>query len=648
MFRILVILICFVPVAALSQVKEQNLEEVNVMDLLRVLPKTACKMDREEILRRQPEDLGDLLKSFPGITLKNYGGLGGLKTISARGINGTHTGIILDGFLMQNVQTGQIDLGNVQVENSTEVKFSYSIGEQKLQPVSAYFNASNLWIETFENQFSEDTLQLRFTSKYGSYGQLDNYLSAKWNRKRSYVSLFGRYRRANGDFPFTVQNFNETVSGKRFNNDLQEAFAGLSFGKVFKNDSRLKFNIGYNSSDKGLPGAVILYNPVSAQRLTNSNAAVNLDYRFRLKKHFARAYLGSRYDELSYVDSSYLNSQGYLNSLYYNTSVLGGVILRHSWKNKSLVYGVEEQFAYLKSNSFEDQVYRYHSKAIVELSIHRSFWLIELASGVQHVYNSDKNQQQITEKWSYNPSFSLYSKKPLPILQLIRFNLKRTMRMPAFNELYYSQVGNLSLKPEIANQSNFGSDINFNIHKNNFKISYNIFGNYIENKIVAIPTKNLFVWSIQNVGKVWIYGLDFLAEHERKLGDFTFKTSGNYTFQRVLDYSERNSGTFKNQVAYMPVHLLNAAFSCDYKGSGFYVSGNYTSLRYALNENVAWNEVPGFYTLDASLYTRKNWKDHSFRLSFTVKNLTGTVYEYIRNYVMPGRNYLISLSYALH
>lgn len=650
MFRIPVILLCCLPLAGFSQVKEQDLEEITVMDLLlRTYPKLSYKMGKEDLLKRQPEDLGDLLKSFPGITLKNYGGLGGLKTISARGINGTHTGIILDGFLLQNIQTGQVDLGNVQVENSTEIKFSYAIDEQKLQPVSAYFNASNLWIETFENQFSADTLQLRFASKYGSFGQLDNYLSVKWNRKKAYLGIFGRYRRADGNFPYTVQNFYENLSGKRFNNDLKETFAGFSCGKLFENNSRLKFNLAHNFSDKGLPGAVILYNPVSAQRLSNSNINANGDYRFKWKNEIARAYLAGRYDELTYVDSSYLNQQGFLKSLYFNTNVSAGLIIKHVWNNKSLVYGLEEQWAYLKSNSFEDEVQRYHSKALLQLNIDCSFWLIELTSGVQHVYNRDKIQLQVIEKWSFTPGLSVYSKRPVPILQMLRFNLKRTMRMPAFNELYYSQIGNLDLKPEIANQSNLGSDNNFNIHKNNFKITYNFFGNYIENKIVAIPTKNLFVWSIQNVGKVWIYGADLLFDHERKFGaELRLNTSFNYTFQRVMDYSDRNSSTFKDQVAYMPVHLLNAAFSCDYKKAGLHVSGNYTSMRYALNENVASNEVPGFYTFDASVYIRKEYKAHSFRLSFSVKNLTGTGYEYIRNYVMPGRNYLISFSYAIH
>lgn len=638
------------PLIGFSQVKEQNLEEIIILDLLlREKPKVNHILTREDILRKQPEDLGDLLKSFPEITLKNYGGLGGLKTISSRGINGTHTGIIVDGFLIQNVQTGQIDLSNVQVENSTEVKFSNSIDEHKLQVVSAYFNASNLFISTFENQFTLDTLQLRFTTKVGSFGQLDNYLSAKWNRNKAYVSVFGKYRQADGDFPYIVQNFNESIRQNRFNNDLQEYFAGFSFGKLFQNNSSLKFNLTHNFSDKGLPGAVILYNPTSSQRLTNSSLNANLDFRFKVKKQVGRTYLSYRYDELIYLDSAYLNTQGYLKSLYFNSNALVGSIFKKQWKNKTLVYGLEEQFAYLKSSSFVDEVNRFHEKMILELSIMKPTWIFEFASGVQHVLTQEKNSESKAEKWAYNPGISIYSRRMISMFGMVRINLKRTMRMPSFNELYYSQIGNVDLKPEIANQSAFGSDYKFNIHNNNFKITYNLFFNYIENKIVAIPTKNLFIWSIQNVGKVVIYGSDVVFSHERRFNDtWSLNTNVNYTFQRVMDYSNKNATTFQDQIAYMPLHLLNANFSCDYKKVGINISGHYTSLRFALNENIVSNEVPSFYTFDASIYARKTIKANEFRLSFSIKNLSNNSYEYIRNYVMPGRSYLISLSYALH
>ena len=39
--------------------------------------------------------------------------------------------------------------------------------------------------------------------------------------------------------------------------------------------------------------------------------------------------------------------------------------------------------------------------------------------------------------------------------------------------------------------------------------SVDLYQNQVENKIVAIPTQNLFNWSIQNIGNVSARGIDF-------------------------------------------------------------------------------------------------------------------------------------------
>lgn len=625
------------------------MEEIQIEQTLYYLPrlKFSFKLKREEILKRQAEDLGDLLKNVPGITLKNYGGLGGLKTISARGINGTHTGIIVDGFLLQSNQTGQLDLGTIQVDNVQEIKFSYVQEEKKLQVVSAYFSASNLEVKTMENQFSTDTFQLRMNTKIGSFGQSDSYLSGKWNHKLSYVSAFVKYRRANGRFPFQIQNETQTIDGNRINNDLSEVYSGVNLGKRFKNNSTLRLILKYNYSDKGLPGAVILYNPTASQRLNIKGFNVNIDYIYKLRRILGRSYFSIQGDALRYVDSGYLNQQGYFRSDYYNRSFTGGIIFKKQSKKSNYIFGVEETNALLNGDSFFGTIFRSHSKLILDYTLRHNKYEFNLSSGFQHVYSNDIVSRY--RKFAFTPGISMYARKAISFLGEIQFFAKRTFRIPTFNELYYGQIGNTNLKPEIANQSNLGSFYKWDLHKNKFKFTYNLFINYMENKIVAIPTKNLFIWSIQNVGKVWIYGAEFVADHERKFGEnWVFNTSVNYTFQRVMDYSDPTSPTFRNQIAYIPQHLINVNISAEYKKTGINISSNYTSLRYTLNENISYNEVPAFLLIDCTVFMQKNWNANILRLSFSMKNIANSSYQYIRYFVMPGRNYLITLSYALH
>ncbi|MES2589714.1 MAG: TonB-dependent receptor plug domain-containing protein [Bacteroidota bacterium] len=628
------------------------MEEIEVTNLLLLpVPKLNFKLNREEILKRQAFDLGELMQNIPGISLKNYGGLGGMKTISARGINGSHSGIILDGFLLQNSQTAQIDLSTIQVDNLKEMNFSFNNSTEILDLVSFYFNANNLRLTSFENQFSLDTFQLKCNLKIGSFEQIDSYLSAKWNHRKVYFSVFGKYRQAKGNFPFSVENYKEILSLERTNNQLQEFYSGINFGYFINPKNKIKFNFLSSFSDKGLPGAVILYNPTSNQYLTNKNFSLNSDYNFLHRKTRGRIYLSQKYDELTYLDSGYLNTQGFLKSEYFNTSISLGTILRKNFSNGlQISSGVEENYAFLQnSTNFSTGIQRFHSKAILDFHFLKNNWNYDLNFGFQHIYNQQINQTNTYQKFNFSPSLSIYSQVPIYFLGELKFSARRSLRMPSFNELYYNQIGNVNLKPEIANQLNLGTFYNFNVKNNVIKFTFDAYANLVENKIVAIPTKNLFIWSIQNVGTARILGFDFQFSHEKSFNKtWTFQNSINYTFQDITDISDKNSETFGDQLAYLPKHILSANFSIQYKNVGLNLNAYFNSLRYALNENIKSNEVKAFYFFDLTTYFTPKIKKSSFRYSFSAKNILNQSYSYIRSYAMPGRNYLLSVSYAFN
>ena len=175
--------------------------------------------------------------------------------------------------------------------------------------------------------------------------------------------------------------------------------------------------------------------------------------------------------------------------------------------------------------------------------------------------------------------------------------------------------------------------------------------NKIDNKILAIPTKNLFVWSIQNIGKVQIVGIDLMLKKEWKFSEnVEFNTAINYSFQKIEDISDKKGTTFKNQLAYFPKHTVQADFTLTgYKKMGFYLSNSTLSSRFVLNENSLSNLLKGFSTVDVTFFYKMSSSDkHSLKLHGTIKNCLNTSYQYISYFVMPGRNYLITLSYAFN
>src|SRR5690606_6487014 len=55
--------------------------------------------------------VADAVRYFSGVQLKDYGGIGGLKTINVRSLGTNHTAVFYDGIAIGNAQNGQVDLG---------------------------------------------------------------------------------------------------------------------------------------------------------------------------------------------------------------------------------------------------------------------------------------------------------------------------------------------------------------------------------------------------------------------------------------------------------------------------------------------------------------------------------------------------------
>ncbi len=638
---------------AFSQVKEQELPEVSVDEnpIIKTKSLNEYQISRKEILNLSPEDLGDITKNIPGVSLRSYGGLGGMKTFSARGFSSSHVGIIVDGFLIQNTQTNQIDLSTILIDNLEKLTFNSTNSIENIELVTAYFNSSNLKISTFNNEVSKDSIQLRANLKLGSFGQLDSYISTKFNREKYNLSFYFKFRKANGNYPFKMNNYNETYTLFRTNNELNELYAGLNFSYFFNLSSRLNIQFQNNLIDKGLPGAVILYNPSSNQSLHNEFAKLNIDYSFQKRKMKARAYLSTQYDEILYIDSGFLNAQGYQKSNYFNSSLTKGISFARQLSTRSILkFGSENTVSFLKANqNFDSEVFRNHSKTFADYFISTKNWTYQITAGIQHFYNQEKLSRISISKTYFNPAFQLNSKKNFGILGTIHFILRRTLRLPSFNELYYNNIGNTLLKPEIANQISLGNSYRKRIKDFIIDIQLATYYNLVENKIVAVPTKNLFVWSIQNVGRSQIIGSDFLLNIERKFNqNFSLNSNISYSYQHITDISNYLSETYRHLLAYSPKHILNASINFNFKKTVLNFYSYYNAQRYILNQNIIENLIPSFCVFDAAVFRTHKVNKNNLRYSFSVKNIFNNSYYFIKNYYMPGRNLLFSIAYEIN
>ena len=84
------------------------------------------------------EDLGiqnmaDAVRRFAGTDVRDYGGTGGLKTVSVRNMGAAHTAISYDGVAVSNCQAGQIDIGRFSLDNVASLSLSVGQNEDMLQ-----------------------------------------------------------------------------------------------------------------------------------------------------------------------------------------------------------------------------------------------------------------------------------------------------------------------------------------------------------------------------------------------------------------------------------------------------------------------------------------------------------------------------------
>src|SRR5690554_7428866 len=83
-------MLLFVPLFIWSQQDTTLFEEVTIKgNHLKVDQHTT--LSKKDIQQLAPHDLGTLLQYVNGVTIKNYGGIGGMKTLSHRGLGGEHT-----------------------------------------------------------------------------------------------------------------------------------------------------------------------------------------------------------------------------------------------------------------------------------------------------------------------------------------------------------------------------------------------------------------------------------------------------------------------------------------------------------------------------------------------------------------------------
>ncbi|MEG0519290.1 MAG: TonB-dependent receptor [Bacteroidales bacterium] len=639
-----------------GQQKDTILKEVVVSGVVqRSVSKASAPvqvMNKEGIAKLGIQELYEAVKTFSGVSIKDYGGIGGVKTVSVRSLGAQHTAVCYDGVTMSDAQGGQIDIGRFSLDQVDQVTLTIGQGDDIFQSARMFASAGVLNIKTSAPRFTDKKTNIGIQLKGGSFGmfnpsvQFDGQMGKNWA-----VSLTGDWMRAEGEYPYKLTNGTLVTNEKRQNTDVDIWRTELNlYGKV-GHSGRVLVKGNYLASERGLPGSVVLYNTNSnKERLWDKNGFVQAGYENAMNKKWEiQTYLKYSYAWNRYLDMNDKYQDGKQDDRYTQNEYYGSARVKFTPSHLFTFTFAQDIFENTLQATIPDcpNPNRLTSmSALAGQYMSERFTATASLLAVFNTENVERGEAAPTRK-HLSPSVGVSWKIVKDKNIRLRLSVKDAYRIPTFNDLYYARIGNTSLKPERATQYNAGITFNDKLFPNILDfvtVSADGYYNRVRDKIVAIPT--MFIWKMMNMGTVDIWGTDFnFSTGITVCKNVAIQISGNYSYQYAVDLTDETAKNYKHQIPYTPQHSGNVSVSCTNKWVNLGYTMSVVGERYALPQNIADNRIDGYCEQNVSLSRSFYLGKCRLSLQAEMLNLGDAMYDVIQYYPMPGRQYRFTLKF---
>jgi len=610
---------------------------------------------------KQLERLGNLsvadaTRFLSGVQLKDYGGIGGLKTVNVRSMGTNHTSVYLDGLAIGNAQNGQVDLGKFSLDNIAEISLYNGDRPVLLQPAKAYASASAMYLQSALPHFVDGQKNaLKIGLKAGSFGLINP--SLLWQRqlnKHVSATLSSAYTYADGRYRFRIYDSNYDTLARRENADIRAIRTEAIFNGQLKNGDWNTHAYLYESK-RGLPDAVVAnkYKPVEAgfgQRQNDRN--VFLQSSLKKKYNNYRIAINMKYanDYTYYTDPNIVKLEGPLENNYYQQEAYLSLANEYALTSKwSVALSGDWQWNKLNAD-LDNFVYPTRYTTLIAAAGRYKSNRLTLQSSLLTTLVQDQTTfaKSAGNKAEITPAASV-SWQPFsyPDFHLRAF-YKNIFRMPTFNDLYYTAIGNTLLDPEYTHQFDVGLTFaqTFNETLSYFSVQTDAYYNLVNNKIVATPAANQFKWIMYNLDRVEIKGLDVVLKGGAEVLNAVKLDLGlNYTYEQAINMTAASNGGYNRgeQIPYIPLHSGSFIAQADYRNFLLNYSFIYTGERYSQAANLPENYLQPWYTHDLSFGKDFLIKKGHVRVMAEVNNVLNQAYEVIKSFPMPGRSYRLSI-----
>ncbi len=283
-------------ITAIAQDSVRVIENVTVRSKIRyhetITPQT---LKGEDLSKVNAHTVADALRFMSGVQLKDYGGIGGLKTVNLRSLGSQHVGIYYDGIELGNAQNGVIDLGQFSLDNIEEVSVYQGQRSAIMQTASDFANAGSIYIKTTSH------LGKRSKGGRGNVAAKSHYLKTKIQsgssnllrlsalfesnlNKNLLLSANAECLSTNGKYEFRYRRRNHDGSiaydttATRQNGDVQALRVEVNlYGDIVNGHWQAKAYTYH--SNRGIPGAIVNNVWRRGERQSDDNTFVQVTWQ---------------------------------------------------------------------------------------------------------------------------------------------------------------------------------------------------------------------------------------------------------------------------------------------------------------------------------------------------------------------------------
>lgn len=621
------------------------------------------RIDRRAILTQGITDMGDALRRLAGVNVRDYGGAGGLKTVSVRSLGPSHTVVTYDGLPLTDTQQGQIDLQRFHTDRLDGIQLHTLDHAQLLCPARCVAAA----VVDLLTAAPADTLARWHTQAALRQASWHTYAPSLATSGRlgrhSALSLSADHFFALNDYPFHVSNGAASQTLRRTNSRMQSFTTEASWRHRLPSiGATLEGKAFAHLSHRRLPGQVVLYVNSNDERQDDRNAFAQL--RWQQQRGPWRVSTAARYNwqQLRYEDRDGQYPGGRLLQRYtqreaYATFALERRLAPH-W---AVASATDVAWAHLASNLATDRrVGRLTLLEALSLRWQLPRWQLTARALAQHAADhtsgptasapadaSSQGTARTLRRITPSLTASLLLVQRAPLRLMARAGAKLTSRMPTFTESYYYHLGSTTLRPERTRQLSLGLTLQSTPQAAWWPLlalTADAYCNGVTDRIVSVPY-NLQVWRTVNLGRTSATGTDLTLESRfRPAPRHCLLLTAAYSWQRaVVGRSESN---FKRgaQLAYTPRHSGSASLAWQSPWLTLTAHTTWASRRWSTLEHMPTTLLPAFSEWGLSAHrTFRLGRTATLQARADLINAFNCRYELIRRYPMPGRAYSLSV-----